>query len=127
MLAPQGTLHVASNVEDVAVHLLASALSTEHFDPVLDGMEDDVHDDAHDNVERGGFAAPTGSTADRIVDVPRSMPRRQRLWREGGGEQAKGRVWQFGARTLLAARSETELAYQLEARPTYRFVLQRRP
>ena len=36
-------------------------------------------------------------------------------------------MWDHGAVTLLEARSETELAYELEGRPTYRFVVAREP
>ena len=112
-LCTGGHLHVASNVEDVAVRLFASALATGRFEAVTDTAA---------GAGAAAFSAipPTPPTA-LLSEAP--IPRRQALWREAGGERAEGAAWEYGAATLLEARSETELAYALESRPTYRFVV----
>ena len=116
-LPPSGTLHVAANVEDVAVRLLASALQTKLFEEVTAAPE------SAEVVKAFPFT-PSPLAARRTTVT--ELPRRQALWRDSGGEWAEGPVWQHGAATLLEARSETELASALEHRPTYRFVLERK-
>jgi hypothetical protein len=116
-LPPSGTLHVAANVEDVAVRLLASALQTKLFEEVSAAPE------SAEVVKAFPFT-PSPLAARRTTAT--ELPRRQALWRDSGGEWAEGPVWQHGAATLLEARSETELASALERRPTYRFVLERK-
>ena len=117
-LPPGGTLHVAANVEDVAVRLLASALQTKLLEEVSAAPVEPA-----EVVEPFPFnPSPLAARRTTVTE----LPRRQALWRDSGGEWAEGPVWQHGAATLLEARSETELASALEQRPTYRFVLERK-
>ena len=117
-LPPGGTLHVAANVEDVAVRLLASALQTKLLEVVSAAPVEPA-----EVVEPFPFnPSPLAARRTTVTE----LPRRQALWRDSGGEWAEGPVWQHGAATLLEARSETELASALEQRPTYRFVLERK-
>jgi tRNA G46 methylase TrmB len=101
-LAPGGTLHLASNVEDVALTMLHTAQSC-GLEPV---------------VEPADGAAPESAAAAAAV-----VPRRQQRWREAGGERADGEYWRAGVAMPWA--SETERTHALEGRPVHRVVLRK--
>ena len=118
-----GTVHLASNVEDVAVTLLDHArkagLEPLRVDELLDGGEP-LRDE-------GGAVSAARSTGDASA---RELTRRQEQWRAGGGELAVGGGWETStgderARPTACWASETERTHELEGRPVHRIVLRR--
>ena len=104
-LAPDGTVHVASNVEDVALTLLETSQRAG-----LAPVTKPLHASGDAEARKPAVATPTAA------------PRRQQRWRESGGARADGACWQVARRGLWA--SETERTHGLEERPVHRCVLE---
>ena len=115
-LGTGSTLHLAANVEDVALAMCDSAMATRRFAPLVlppSGSPPRYHAPPEAAM---GAATPTACAR---------SPRRQQAWRRESGRRASGPAWRVGQLCLPEARSETELAYALEGRQTYRVVLER--
>lgn len=125
-LSVGGTLLLASNVEDVALSMRECAeatgmrvLSHASAEPTtsLAGKSPQAGKSPHP--EASGGAGSGGARSDRTDS------RRTHLWRQAGGARAEGAEWEYGAKQLLEARSETELAYALQGRQVYRLILEK--
>ena len=112
-LQPGGTLHLAANVEDVAIRLYEDAVAR-GLEPVLDAEANSVVG-APSSVDGTALAVANG-------DAP---PRRRAAWRASGGARAEGPQWTAGQRILQCARSETELACLADGQDVYRVVLRK--
>ena len=110
-----GTLHLASNVEDVALTLYDNAMRTGAFDEIVVPLHADRVIPPRERLRRHAVSRPEA----------RSMPQRQRLWRSATSRRAAGPAWESGRLLLDEACSETELAYRLEGRETFRVALVR--
>ena len=130
-----GTLHLAANVEDVALTLFHNAKATGRFDEYVVDDEClvrrpstlDPRPSSELDHELDG-RTPSGQTRAASPQRPtpqRPTPQRQLEWRQADTRRAVGPAWESGRQILREARSETELAYLLEGRETYRVVLQK--
>lgn len=146
-LTSGGVLLMAANVEDVALTLFENAMSAGCFEPIV------VPDD--DCATNQPLTMLTRTAAPYVCDDPpkaeasllhdqaswrkpkpdgtharggRSdarQPQRQLQWRRFHQARAIGPAWSSGRLLLPEARSETELAYDLEGRETYRIALRK--
>ena len=109
-LAPQGTLFIQSNVEDVAIAMKSS------LDSAAAGLEP---------VLASGEEAATEATVGEGAEE--HVPRRRAEWVAHGGERAAGPQWLSRSILPTVGRTETEVMYESKKTRVHRAAWTKRP
>ena len=99
-LANTGQLLIQSNCEDVAVHMMNTAVEQVGFKPLIFNDAVAMHSFDRDNI-----------------------PKRALDWQASGGERALGATWSSLSILPKYGRTETEVSCMLDRKPVHRCIL----